>query len=793
MIISPPFLPQSGLTTSDETDYDPMMTTVEKFEPGYHGVFPVTFDRRWHCGIHLIPDTIDEPVRAIADGEVVAYRVSQKPVTDGHVDENGQEVLNTNTGFMLLRHVTETGEGRTIRFYSLYMNLLDLTAQHRLTSPQPANPPPNTSPTTLAAWLLEAGDGVKPGGGKKVRRKDILGYLGQSQGLRHLHFEIFMTEEDFTAWFEQPGHEVQPGQKKAVQPTSKDWWGHAWYVIPGSIEFLDLPDSTNDTAHFPMLSRGKLPKGSSKLYVEAYFHKGQRFMRAWLDENGDGNFALLTPKPVKDKCDDYEYNLYERATKLYPACPSDGYELLRFGRILSDAPTLTAQTSRTWVSVPFDASGTQGYVDISKSSILKLSDADFPYCAGWQKIDETNEPLGVDGLFSYRKLRQLVGDATATAYEVSADDPKFSLDDQLSYFVQRNASVRGAMSGFVCHAKSEWDAANNDGRYGDLNRPDGFFGKRQDTDPDGYERFVGFLQKVQFMDQVPALAGGKKFWFFHPLAFIRHFRKCGWMDLSELAQVVPGGHKRTVSNVSNLFVSELRDKHDSSRIMRPAKLHVPLMKCMRKYGILTPLRVAHWFGQVLQETGAFQYMRELGDNAYFKNYYEGRCRAPVQRTIKGKIITLSPLGNCSPGDGARYSGKGMIQLTGGDNYRQYQAYRGGVNFTIDPGPESLINDANNSCDAGGYYWAGKQRMQKDPIAKKLIPLGKLGINFWADKVTPAGFENTPHIDQAIDDVSRCVNPGLDGKENRRIYFKHAYSFLSEISVGFPPEFNKMED
>jgi hypothetical protein len=147
MIISPPFLPQSGQTSSDETDTDPMMTAVEAFEPGYHGVFPVTFDRRWHGGIHLVPDTPDEPVRAIADGEVVAYRVSQNPISDGHIDDStGQEALNTNTGFVLLRHVTDTGDGRTITFYSLYMHLLDLTAQQSLAGQQPANSSQNTRP-----------------------------------------------------------------------------------------------------------------------------------------------------------------------------------------------------------------------------------------------------------------------------------------------------------------------------------------------------------------------------------------------------------------------------------------------------------------------------------------------------------------------------------------------------------------------------------------------------------------------------------------------------------------------
>jgi hypothetical protein len=98
---------------------------------------------------------------------------------------------------------------------------------------------------------------------------------------------------------------------------------------------------------------------------------------------------LLTEHPVREA--DYEYDLYKRATALYPACPSDGYELLRFGRILASQPTLTGQSAgspppvtgslagnphpvsvfgqcATWVQVTY-ASGQRGYIDISDAAI----------------------------------------------------------------------------------------------------------------------------------------------------------------------------------------------------------------------------------------------------------------------------------------------------------------------------------------------------------------------------------------------------------------------------------------
>ncbi len=91
-----------------------MMDAVDEFEFA-HGIYPIAFDRRWHCGAHLAPD-VHGPVHAIADREVVAYRVCQHAMDSG----------NGNAGFVLLKHSTETGEGRTLTFYSLYMHLLPL-------------------------------------------------------------------------------------------------------------------------------------------------------------------------------------------------------------------------------------------------------------------------------------------------------------------------------------------------------------------------------------------------------------------------------------------------------------------------------------------------------------------------------------------------------------------------------------------------------------------------------------------------------------------------------------------
>ncbi|WP_260335112.1 hypothetical protein [Paraburkholderia sp. MM5384-R2] len=277
MIISPPFLPASGLTASDASKPDPMMDLIDQFEIGHHGAWPVTFDRRSHCGIHLNPGEQTEPVRAIADGDVVAYRVSKNAISDGTVDpQTGQPVLNSNTGFVLLRHKTDTGDGRTITYYSLSMHLLDMTSQEHIV-PQPNDPPETGSANALPRWLLDTAGGkdgvVQTGGTKKVYRKDMLGYVGQHQGVAHLHFEVFMADGDFTTWFDK----VQIGVKKPAQPTTGDYWGHSYFVISGPQEFYPQPAGM-DEKWFPRVPGGPLGAGDT-LYVEAWFNKGQRQIR----------------------------------------------------------------------------------------------------------------------------------------------------------------------------------------------------------------------------------------------------------------------------------------------------------------------------------------------------------------------------------------------------------------------------------------------------------------------------------------------------------------------------------
>jgi predicted chitinase len=682
MIISPPFLPATGTTSNDANALDPMMDAVDQFELA-HGIYPVAFDRRWHTGVHLMPATQNERVRAIADGEVVAYRVCQKAI------DGGSGTPDSNAGFVLIKHSTETGDGRSITFYSLYMHLLELDGYTGLGVQL------NTLPEYLRTPTPEDG---QAGGGKKIYRKDVLGLPGRCHGQMHVHFEVFMLPADFNAYFGG----TQLDNKGPATPTSKDCWGHTYYIIPADQTFLAKPPGTDSHNKLHGVLFQPLQSGTNQggaLHVESYFHKGTKYTSTW-QVGSDGVRTLLTPQPVSES--GYEYSMITRATQLYKDGPNDGYELLRFGRILADQPVLASGAAdtptgvapgvagnphpisapgprTTWMRVTF-AQGQEGYIDVNADSIIKLSDADFPFFTGWQKISEGNTPFSDDGLCDVDQLKKIVDVAPqATNANESVDD------DALSSYVKGHAAIREKLRGFICEAPTEWNSAHNDVRYAKLNEPDGFYGRQKSTNPDGYHDFLELLKKFQFWDKTGL--SEDKLWFFHPLQFIRYFRRCGWLSADEMARCFPP--KWLYLQGTQFAQSTTRWSTAKSRA---GEWVLALNKGTRKYGVSAcRQRLAHFFAHVVPETDSLHYVKELG----------------------GEHASYNP-----------YYGRGLIQLTHLENYKPYGEFRkfptGTVPATFSQlgwDPNALIarnndGDSNkeNCVDSSCFYVANRSGM-----------------------------------------------------------------------------------
>lgn len=148
-----------------------------------------------------------------------------------------------------------------------------------------------------------------------------------------------------------------------------------------------------------------------------------------------------------------------------------------------------------------------------------------------------------------------------------------------------------------------------------------------------------------------------------------------------------------------------------------------LNTAMEEFEINTPEREAAFLAQVAHESGGFIYVREIASGAA----YEGR----------------SDLGNTEPGDGERFRGRGLIQITGRANYRDCGAALG-VDLLGSP---ELLETPQLATRSAAWFWSSR------------------GLNALADN----GEFKT---------ITRRINGGLNGYGDRLVYWERAKETLA---------------
>lgn len=154
---------------------------------------------------------------------------------------------------------------------------------------------------------------------------------------------------------------------------------------------------------------------------------------------------------------------------------------------------------------------------------------------------------------------------------------------------------------------------------------------------------------------------------------------------------------------------------------------------MDHFQINTRLRMAAFIAQVGHESGQFRYVKELGGDQYLSKYDTGTLAKRLGNTPD------------ADGDGQKYRGRGLIQVTGRDNYFACSKALFGDDRLLRT-PE-LLEQAEWACKSAAWYWNSRN------------------INAPAD----AGDFKT---------VTRRINGGLNGQDERDAFYERALKVLT---------------
>jgi putative chitinase len=177
--------------------------------------------------------------------------------------------------------------------------------------------------------------------------------------------------------------------------------------------------------------------------------------------------------------------------------------------------------------------------------------------------------------------------------------------------------------------------------------------------------------------------------------------------------------------------------------------HRALSQLLPEYEINTPQRMAAFLAQCAHESGGFTAIKEnLNYRAaslrktfakYFPTDELAQQYANKPQAIANKVYA-NRMGNGdeASGDGYRYSGRGLIQLTGKDNYFWFAA---SINLTPEAASE-YMETFEGAAQSACWFWETNN------------------LNTWAD----AGDILT---------LTKRINGGTIGLEDRKKHYEHA--------------------
>lgn len=221
---------------------------------------------------------------------------------------------------------------------------------------------------------------------------------------------------------------------------------------------------------------------------------------------------------------------------------------------------------------------------------------------------------------------------------------------------------------------------------------------------------------------------------------------------SSAGEIISLSFFKAVYGTKNLFWHKTMNGRPTQN-STPEQFLPALNKGLLKYKMIEKLMLCHFLAQIYHECDHFNTLIEYASG---KDYDIGTfppsvCDVPKSRSCRRRKQIIKEK-NTTPGDGPKYRGRGLIQLTWKSAYIEYKSYSG---LDVVTNSDLLCNDLFHAVESA--VWAFNEFKNADSLVR----------NGYSDLTQT--YTDSHHL-SVVEKVSKRINGGTNGMAQRKSLF-----------------------
>ncbi|GEM_PF-839168 len=275
-------------------------------------------------------------------------------------------------------------------------------------------------------------------------------------------------------------------------------------------------------------------------------------------------------------------------------------------------------------------------------------------------------------------------------------DGKVTEEEIRQALVVRDPLVRNVVNRLVVRHHSEWYGGRTTGRW------EGFY---KDLDAEEVAYCEKWQTDLEWMSEVSLFNNDEPVWHFHPVVFLDAITKGKSKITRQMLRRIWTNPENVPDSVLDVVAEEFSNKFEICNINTKNRLYHFFAQIYQEVGPTFNLNEGfNYRPQVL--IGKFSYYRNHPQDAQMDGYIPGRQVANKQNIANRAYGGRGGNNNIASGDGWRYRGRGMKQLTFRNNYSSFTNYHEKIwgehiDFELNP---DLLLETVYAARSALYFW-----------------------------------------------------------------------------------------